>query len=181
VIRIISGTHKGRRLKAPGSLPVRPTSDRTKEALFNILGHETYWPETTVLDLFAGTGNLSYECGSRGSPSIVAVDSHRGCVRFIEKTSELLGLPITVYKRDVMAFLKQPAGTFDLIFADPPYDFSTEMLAEIVALCLDDTLLAEDGKLIVEHSADRDLSGLPDFEQARKYGGTVFSFFSRKT
>ena len=172
--------HKGRRLKAPGNLPVRPTADRTKEALFNILGHDTYWPETTVLDLFAGTGNLSYECGSRGSPSIVAVDAHKGCVRFIEQTSEMLGLPITVYKRDVMAFLKQAAGTFDLIFADPPYEFSEEQLAGIVALCQSNALLAEEGKLIVEHSADRDLSNLPGFEQARRYGGTVFSFFGRE-
>ena len=177
MIRIISGTHKGRRLSAPKNLPVRPTTDRAKEALFNILGHEVYWPESSVLDLFSGTGNLSYECASRGCPRVVAVDAHAGCVKFIEQTSGQLELPIAVFKRDVSTFLKRCTESFNLIFADPPYDFSQEQLREIVALCFQKELLKEDGILIVEHSTQRDLSTLENFDTARKYGSTVFSFF----
>ena len=177
MIRIISGIHKGRRLSAPKNLPVRPTTDRAKEALFNILGHEVYWPESSVLDLFSGTGNLSYECASRGCPRVVAVDAHAGCAKFIEQTARLLEIPVTVYKRDVNAFLKRCTDSFDLIFADPPYDFSQEQLGEVVALCFEKGLLKEDGILIVEHSTQRDLSELQYFDSARKYGSTVFSFF----
>lgn len=177
MIRIISGIHKGRKLNAPKSLPVRPTTDRAKEALFNILGHEMYWPETRVLDLFSGTGNLSYECASRGCPNVIAVDAHAGCVKYIEQTSRSLELPVTVFKRDAGAFLKRCTESFDLIFADPPYEFSQEQLHEIVALCFERGLLGEDGLLIIEHSGKRDLSELTPFDSARKYGSTVFSFF----
>ena len=177
MIRIISGIHKGRRLSAPKSLPVRPTTDRAKEALFNILAHEIYWPQCSVLDLFSGTGNLSYECASRGCPHVVAVDAHAGCVKFIEKTSNLLAIPVTVFKRDVSAFLKRCTESFDLVFADPPYDFSQEQLSEIVSLCFERELVNEDGILIVEHSTKRDLSELEHFDSARKYGSTIFSFF----
>jgi 16S rRNA (guanine(966)-N(2))-methyltransferase RsmD len=177
VIRIISGIHKGRRLSAPKNLPVRPTTDRAKEALFNILGHEVYWPESTVLDLFSGTGNLSYECASRGCQSVVAVDAHAGCVKFIEQTARVLEMPVTAIKRDVVTYLKRCTDSFDLIFADPPYDFSQEQLREIVALCFEKELLKKDGILIVEHSTQKDLSALEYFDSARKYGSTVFSFF----
>lgn len=177
MIRIISGIHKGRKLSAPKSLPVRPTTDRSKEALFNILGHEMYWPQTRVLDMFSGTGNMSYECASRGCPYVIAVDAHPGCVKFIEQTSRMLDIPVTAYKRDAVAFLKQSTEAFDLIFADPPYDFSQDQLREIVTLCLERELLKEDGVVIVEHSTQRDLSDLHGFDNARKYGSTVFSFF----
>ncbi len=177
MIRIISGIHKGRKLSAPKSLPVRPTTDRAKEALFNILGPEMYWPQSSVLDLFSGTGNLSYECASRGCPHVVAVDAHAGCVKFIEQSSRTLEVPVSVFKRDVSAFLKRCAESFDLIFADPPYDFSQEQLQEIVSLCFEKALLKEEGILVIEHSAQRDLSELEHFESARKYGSTIFSFF----
>ena len=177
MIRIISGIHKGRRISAPKSLPVRPTTDRAKEALFNILGHEVYWPESSVLDLFSGTGNLSYECASRGCHHVVAVDAHAGCVKFIEQTSGVLEIPVTVFKRDVTAFLKRCTESYTLVFADPPYDFSQEELSEIVSLCFKRDLVKEDGILIVEHSTKRDLGELEHFDSARKYGSTIFSFF----
>ena len=180
MIRIISGTHKGRRLQAPRNLPVRPTTDRAKESLFNILGHDIYWPQTQVLDLFAGTGNLSYECASRGALSVVAVDSHMGCIRFIEKTRLLLDMPITVSKRDALTFLKQCRDSFHLIFADPPYDFTESQLSELVGLCLEGTLLKEGGILVLEHSSTKDLSHLPGFTQVRKYGSSSFSFFDKE-
>jgi 16S rRNA (guanine(966)-N(2))-methyltransferase RsmD len=177
VIRIISGIHKGRRIRAPKNLPVRPTTDRAKESLFNILGHQVSWEEAAVLDLFAGTGNISYECASRGCRHVVAVDSHPGCVQFIRKTADALQLPILAYKRDVLKFLKQSEETFDLIFADPPYDIAEGALADLVSLCLERRLLKKGGQLVVEHSQQRDLSGQHGFDEVRSYGSTRFSFF----
>lgn len=177
MIRIISGIHKGRRIRAPKGLPVRPTTDRAKESLFNILGHQITWEEGAVLDLFAGTGNISYECASRGCPHVVAVDSHPGCVRFIRKTAEELQLPVLAYKRDVFKFLKQSADRFDLIFADPPYDISETGLKELASLCLERGLLKKGGILVIEHSQKRDLSQQQGFDEARSYGSTLFSFF----
>jgi 16S rRNA (guanine(966)-N(2))-methyltransferase RsmD len=180
VIRIISGTHKGRRIKAPKGLPVRPTTDRAKESLFNILGHRIAWEEATVLDLFAGTGNISYECASRGCPHIVAVDAHAGCVRFIQKTAGELQMPVVAYKRDVNKFLAQTAECYDLIFADPPYEESVESLKELATLCLDRGLLKKGGVLVIEHGPQRDLSSGEGFVEVRKYGSTLFSLFEGK-
>lgn len=177
MIRIISGIHKGRRIRAPKNLPVRPTTDRAKESLFNILGHQVSWEDVAVLDLFAGTGNISYECASRGCPHVVAVDSHPGCVQFIRKTAEALELPILAYKRDVLKFLKQSGEAFDLIFADPPYDIAEGALTALVSLCLERGLLKKGGLLVVEHSQQRDLSGQHAFVEGRSYGSTRFSFF----
>lgn len=177
MIRIISGIHKGRRIQAPKGLPVRPTTDRAKESLFNILGHHIAWEEAAVLDLFAGTGNISYECASRGCPHVVAVDSHTGCIRFIQKTAGELALPILTYKRDAAKFLKQCTEAYDLIFADPPYDISETALAELASLCLERGLLKKGGILVIEHSPQRDLSGQQGFSEVRTYGSTHFSFF----
>ena len=104
-MRIISGAHKGRRLIAPKKLPVRPTTDRSKEALFNILQHQYDWENTSVLDLFSGTGSISYEFGSRGVKNIIAVDQNKMCVDFIRKTSESLKLQIQVTQMDALKYL----------------------------------------------------------------------------
>ena len=177
MIRIISGIHKGRRIRAPKGLPVRPTTDRAKESLFNILGHYITWEEAAVLDLYAGTGNISYECASRGCPHVVSVDSHTGCIRFIEKTAGELDLSIVAYKRDVVKFLKQCTESFDLIFADPPYGIPETDLVELASLCLERGLLKKGGILVIEHSPQRDLSGESGFAEVRTYGSTLFSFF----
>lgn len=177
MIRIISGIHKGRRIKAPKNLPVRPTTDRAKESLFNILGHSIYWEEGSVLDLFAGTGNISYECASRGCPHVVAVDAHPGCIRFIQKTAEALELPIRTHKRDVLKFLNQCEERFDLIFADPPYDIPETALAGLASVCLERGLLKNGGVLVIEHSPKKDLSQQAGFAEVRKYGSSAFSFF----
>ena len=92
-MRIISGSHKGRRLSAPKNLPVRPTTDRSKEALFNILQNQYQWDVVAVLDLFSGTGSISYEFASRGVKNVIAVDQNKMCVNYIRKTSEQLEFP----------------------------------------------------------------------------------------
>src|SRR5690606_35578810 len=104
-MRIISGTYKGRRLTAPKNLPVRPTTDFAKEALFNILRVRYFFEELTVLDPFSGTGNISFEFGSRGVPNITSVDAHYGCIQYINKISEEFSFPITAIKSEVNKYL----------------------------------------------------------------------------
>lgn len=176
-MRIVSGIHKGKRLTAPKKLPVRPTTDFAKEALFNILNNHYHFTDLQVLDLFSGTGNISYEFGSRGAEAITAVDAHLECVRYINKTSEELDLPITTVKSDVLKYLSTTNVTADIIFADPPYDFDLDALQKIVEVTFTRNLLKEDGVLIIEHSKKIDLSALQHFSENRKYGNSVFSFF----
>lgn len=176
-MRIISGKYKGKRLTAPKKLPVRPTTDMAKEALFNILNNRFYFDELKVLDLFSGTGNISYEFASRGVENITAVDGFQGCVRYISKTAQELGFSINTIKSDVFKYLQGKQDKFDLIFADPPYGFETEQFLEIANLVFEKELLLEDGVLIIEHSEHTDLSNHPKFSEQRKYGGSIFSFF----
>jgi len=176
-MRIISGKFKGKRLIAPKTLPVRPTTDMAKEALFNILNFQIDFQEIKLLDLFAGTGNISYEFISRGTTQITAVDQHYGCVKFINKTANELEAEINTVKSDVFKYLDKVKTKSDLIFADPPYDFSTEDFQKIPQLVFDNNLLEEEGLLIVEHSKHTDLSETVNFSESRRYGNSVFSFF----
>ena len=104
-MRIISGQYKGRRINAPKKLPVRPTTDMAKEALFNIINNLYYFDELSVLDLFSGTGNISYEFASRGTANITCVDSNYGCIKFIDKTSEDFEMGLNTIKNDVYKYL----------------------------------------------------------------------------
>lgn len=177
--RIVSGKYKGRRISAPKKLPVRPTTDMAKEALFNILRHNFHFSSLRVLDLFAGTGNISYEFGSRGCREITAVDGHYACVQFISKTSEEFEFPIVAIKSDVFKYLEKGAsGTYDVIFADPPYEFSTENFGKIAELVFEHNLLSEGGMLIIEHSKMTKLEDYINYDDTRNYGGNAFSFFS---
>ena len=176
-MRIISGIHKGRRIIAQKKLPVRPTTDRSKEAIFNILQNQYYWENSSVLDLFSGTGSISYEFGSRGVKNIIAVDQNKMCVEFIRKTAVSLKLPIRVIQMDVIKYLSSVKKSFDLIFADPPYNIETEQYTQIVKTVFTNQLLNNQGVLIIEHSEREDLEKNFGFVQSRKYGSNVFSFF----
>ncbi len=176
-MRIISGQYKGRRITAPKKLPVRPTTDMAKESLFNILNNLYYLDEISVLDLFSGTGNISYEFASRGVENLTAVDANHGCVKFIEKTSEEFDMPITVIKSDVFKYLERAIGKYTIVFADPPYNFTRDEFSQISNAIFNNELLTEDGILIIEHSKYTDLSDLNNFDNARHYGGSIFSFF----
>ncbi|SRX55969.1 RsmD family RNA methyltransferase [Aequorivita sp. CIP111184] len=177
-MRIISGIYKGRRLTAPKNLPVRPTTDFAKEAIFNILRVRYYFEEITVLDLFSGTGNISFEFASRGVKNITSVDAHYGCIQYINKVSEEFSFPITAIKSDVKKYLQQASGKYDVIFADPPYDFTAEVLKDLTEEIFNNSSLNTEGLLIIEHSKQNDLSSFPHFVEARKYGSSVFSFFA---
>jgi len=176
-MRIISGKHKSRRISAPNKLPVRPTTDMAKEALFNILNNSYYFDEIAVLDLFAGTGNICYEFGSRGTIQITAVDADLGCVQFIEKTSKVLELNIIAIKSDVFKYLEKSNLKSNVIFADPPYNMPLDEFEKLPALIFKNELLHEDGLLIIEHAKQMNLSHIENFDNKRKYGGSVFSFF----
>jgi len=179
-MRIISGKHKGRNLQAPKKLPVRPTKDMAKESLFNILTNSYYFPDLKVLDLFAGTGNISYEFSSRGVNDILAVDTHSGCIEFIDKTISILAMNIRTLKSDVFTFLQRNTEQFDIIFADPFYDMELSDFEKLPRLVFENELLLKDGLLIIEHSNRTSLADLPFYKNSRKYGGSVFSFFENQ-
>ena len=176
-MRIIRGSHRGRQVHPPGNLPVRPTTDLAKESLFNILENNFFFEDLTVLDLFAGTGSISFEFASRGSRSVHAVDNNPRCVRFISETAEKLGLEsIRSMRANAIQFIKRSSKQqYDIIFADPPYDMEgIEKLPEAV---FEKGMLSKDGWLVIEHPGERDLSGFPQFFDHRKYGRVNFSFF----
>ena len=176
-MRIISGKFKSKRITAPKKLPVRPTTDMAKEALFNIVNNYYHFSQISVLDLFAGTGNISYEFASRGTESITAVDKHYACAQFIEKTAKELNVSINAIKSDVFTYLEKVTQKHDLIFADPPYDFATDEFLKIADLVFENELLEQEGMLIIEHSKHTSLETHEKFGFSKKYGGSVFSFF----
>ncbi len=178
-MRIISGIYKGKRLTAPKSLPVRPTTDFAKEALFNILNHRVHFDSVSLLDLFSGTGNISYEFGSRGCKDITSVDADFGCVKYIQQISEELSFNIKTIKSDVFKYVNGANSSFDVVFADPPYDISVEDLNKLVENLFKNNMVKEEGMIIFEHTKHNDLSHISNFTEARKYGGSVFSFFNK--
>jgi len=179
-MRIISGKYKGKRLVAPKKLPVRPTTDMAKEGLFNILTNRYNFSDLVILDLFTGTGNISFEFASRGVRSITAVDAHYACLGYIKKITKELDLPIETIKSDVYNYLSKSNQKANIIFADPPYDFSDEDFSKIAELVFANNLLHEDGLLIIEHSKYTSLEHAPYYIEHRKYGGSVFSFFKNE-
>lgn len=178
-MRIISGEYKSRKINPPKTLPVRPTTDMAKEALFNILNNRYFFEELKVLDLFSGTGSISYEFASRGTTNITAVDENYACIKFINQTAASYQMPITTIKTDVFKFLETTQQPYTLIFADPPYAISLEDFAKIPELVFNNCLLEDNGVLIVEHSKQTDLSKLKHFASQKSYGGCVFSFFEK--
>ena len=176
-MRIISGLYKGRRITAPKKLPVRPTTDMAKEALFNILNNLYYFDAISVLDLFSGTGNISYEFASRGTKQITAVDDNYGCIKFINETAEAFEMSINTIKSDVFKYLEKSKQKHHIIFADPPYAFELEAFSKIPELVFQNQLLENEGVLIVEHSKHTDLSKLEHYSHSKSYGGNMFSFF----
>jgi 16S rRNA (guanine966-N2)-methyltransferase len=176
-MRIISGQFKGRRISPPKGLPVRPTTDMSKEALFNVLNNHFSFEGLKVLDLFAGTGNISYEFASRGSSPITSVDGDFGCVKFIKQTTSEYDFPIAATKSDVFKFLERNNATFDIIFADPPYGLDQATFEKIVLLVFEKNALSEEGMMIIEHSKYTKLDHLPHFSFKKSYGGSIFTFF----
>ncbi|MEX0812948.1 MAG: RsmD family RNA methyltransferase [Chitinophagales bacterium] len=175
-MRIIAGSLKGRKFTPPKGLPTRPTTDFAKEGLFNILESNWDLSEVKYLDLFGGSGNLSYEMYSRACRNITIVDNFDGCIRFIENTAEKFGIDcIKPVKADVFRFINSCKEQFDLIFAGPPYPLSN--LAEIPDKILSNNLLKKEGWFILEHSPEHNFENHPNFFHHRNYSKTNFSIF----
>jgi len=177
-MRIIGGKIGGLRLNPPTNLPVRPTTDIAKEALFNILQNRLEFDGLNCLDLFAGTGNISFELASRGVEHVDSVDLHFKCVQYITDTAKKMKLEqINARKADVFKFITSCKSTYDLIFADPPYDIPK--LPQLPKLVFDNNLLNNNGLLIVEHPSTRQMEEHPNFIETRKYGYSSFSFYAK--
>lgn len=176
-MRIISGKFGGLRLSPPTNLPVRPTTDIAKEALFNILDNKIDLEEVECLDLFAGTGNISFELISRGVKSVESVDIHFKCLQYIAETAKKMKMDgIRTRKADVLKFIAKPSGPYDFIFADPPYDLPA--LPQLANTILATGLLKEDGIMVIEHPSTRQMDESPYLLETRKYGYSSFSFYA---
>ncbi len=175
-MRIIAGKYRSRRINPPKNLPVRPTTDRARESLFNILNNLLDFSETNALDLFSGTGAVSFEMISRGCRQVTAVDQNRQCTEWIRKAAQEFKMEnIRVQQAETFRFLKQNPQKYNLIFADPPYHL--ENITDISRQVFENGLLKTDGWLVVEHPANIDFSEQPWFHSHRKYGKVNFSFF----
>jgi len=175
-LRIVSGTYKGRIIKPPKNFRARPTTDFAKENLFNILNNNFDFSEVTVLDLFSGTGSISYEFVSRGSQYVVSIEKNFKHQAFIKKTIDDFGFTqIKTIKTDAFRYIKTCNEQFDIIFADPPYDLKD--LESIPDFIFEQEILKENGWLILEHGDKTDFSKHEKFKEQRKYGGVNFSIF----
>ena len=178
-MKIISGSKKSLIISAPKNLPVRPTSGLVKESLFNILSNYFNFNKIRVLDLYAGTGNISYEFGSRGCKEIYSVDANRRCTSFIKKKSLELDLKINVINLSVDKFFNKNKLKYDIIFADPPYNYIVKEYMDLINSIFDLGILNKEGLLIIEHEKKIKLSKHNMFYFDKKYGGTILSLFKK--
>ncbi len=175
-MRIISGKYGRRRFDVPTSITARPTTDMARENLFNVLAGVIDLEGLTVLDLFAGTGAMSFEFLSRGAAHVTAVEKARVQADFIKRVQGQLGDPnLTLVRGDVFKFVATCRQSFDVIFADPPYDLPR--FADVPRLVLDSPLVHDGTLFIMEHPREHDFSALPHFAQQRVYGKVNFSLF----
>ncbi len=179
-MRIIGGIFKSRIFKPGKNFKARPTTDFARENLFNILYNRYDFENKKVLDLFGGTGSISFEFISRGCPDVTCVELDRFHYNFICSVIEKLDIKRSVkaLNVDVFKFIGRSPDQFHIIFADPPYEL--KQLAEIPDLILNSHLLYDDGLLILEHGKTNDFSSHPLFIELRTYGSVHFTFFSRK-
>ncbi|MEJ7589375.1 MAG: RsmD family RNA methyltransferase [Ferruginibacter sp.] len=176
-MRIISGIHGGRKFNPPAKMPyTRPTTDIAKEALFNILQNNLEFETLSALDLFGGTGSISYEMASRGVPDITVVEKDTFMYEFIKKTAqELTFSGLKVIKADVFKFIETSATQFDFIFAGPPYSLAT--IDELPKKVFEKKLLKPGGWFILEHTPRNDYKKYAHYKTERNYGTTIFSIF----
>lgn len=180
-MRIIGGKFGGRKFNPPAkNWPTRPTTDISKEGLFNILMNHIDFEAVKMLDLFGGTGNHSYEFISRGCKDVTYVDKFYGCVAFVKKTARELEIEdlITIVKADVFKFVASTADTYDYIFAGPPYPLPN--LDTIPDHIFKHQILRPEGWFVMEHNPHHDFKDHPHYLMERHYGKTIFSFFTNE-
>lgn len=179
-MRIVAGRFKGKRITPPKGITARPTTDFAKEALFNILQHSIALEGIRVLDLFAGSGGISLEFLSRGAEEVISVEQDTALYGHLQRTARELGTPNWhAVKADVFSYIKSDRSTYDVIFADPPFDM--EGTESLPALIRESGLLAPDGLLLVEHYRRLNLSNDVWFDVCRKYSNINFSFFTPRS
>jgi 16S rRNA (guanine(966)-N(2))-methyltransferase RsmD len=177
-MRIIGGKLRGKSILPPAGYKARPTTDFAKEGLFNTLDNEFFFDDLAVLDLFGGTGSISFEFASRGAGEVIAVEMNPANVNFIKKTATALGVDkvVRVLHQNVFDFLEICSRRFDIVFADPPY--ALEGLDTLPDRVLSKGLVHAGGYFILEHPAEYDFAAHPSFVKEKKYGNVHFSYFS---
>ena len=178
-MRIITGKYGGRKINPPAKMPyTRPTTDIAKEGLFNILQNRIALEDIKTLDLFGGTGSISYELASRGANDLTIVEKDTQMYNFIQENIKKLQIEnVKVLKLDVFQFLQNCSQEFDFIFAGPPYALGT--IDELPKIIIDKKLIAEDGYFVLEHTPRNNYQSYAGYSFERNYGTTVFSFFER--
>jgi 16S rRNA (guanine966-N2)-methyltransferase len=178
-MRIISGKHKGRRIPVVKNFSARPTTDFAKENIFNILNNQFDFEELEVLDLFSGTGSISYEFSSRECLKIISVENDFRSFNFIKKTiADMKFDAIKAIKADVFKFIHKCNDTFDIVFADPPYELNT--LDTIPEEVFNAKILKPGGWLILEHGKKHQFNDNQHLIDVRSYGSVQFSIFQEK-
>lgn len=176
-MRIIRGKFGRRRFDVPTNITARPTTDFARENIFNVIENLIDIEDIRALDLFAGTGAITFELLSRGAASVTAVEKAATQFRFIERTAKMLGEEnLRIVRGDVFKYLDAcPAESFDFVFADPPYDMADfDRVAQTV---VERRIVRPGGLFIIEHSRARNYSDLPGFHSHRAYGSVNFSLF----
>ncbi|MGQ8338299.1 RsmD family RNA methyltransferase [Sunxiuqinia sp. A32] len=177
-MRIVGGKYRGRQFHPGKAFKARPTTDMAKESIFNILQNKIDFDTIKVLDLFAGTGSISFEFASRGCTDITAVELNYNHFKFIKDTVEKLGEKgVKVIKGNAFQFVQKDVQQYDIVFADPPYDHPR--FSEIPEMILKSNLIKESGLFILEHSKNYDFSMLPNYSETRKYGSVHFAIFNK--
>jgi len=175
-MRIIGGRHGGRKFHPPAKIPARPTTDIAKEGLFNTLQNMLDFEALKVLDIFGGTGSISYELASRGATDITLIERDKATVQFIRKTIAELGFEnFKIVQGDVFKFLEQCNEDYDFIFAGPPY--ALQEIDELPVIVFTRNLLRPDGIFVLEHTPRNNYEQHPHFLKVKNYGTTLFSYF----
>ena len=180
-MRIVAGELGGRRISPPANMPyTRPTTDIAKEGLFNVIENNLEIEELKTLDLFGGTGSISYELASRGAKDLTIVEKDEQMYSFIKKTINDLKINnARVIKTDVFRFIDQCIDKFDFIFAGPPY--ALKNIDDLPRLIFEKNLVNPSGWFILEHTPRNDYKKFPTYKAERKYGTTIFSIFTNKS
>ena len=176
-MRIISGEYGGRKINPPSKMPhTRPTTDLAKEGLFNVLQHKIDIEGLKTLDLFGGTGSISYELASRGASNLTIVEKDSTMYEFIRKTIRDLRIEnIKPLKMDVFKFIEQCDEKFDFIFAGPPYALTN--IDDLPQRIFGKDLLNKNGWFVLEHTPRNDYKTFQHYKTEKNYGTTIFSIF----
>ncbi len=178
-MRIVGGTFGGRRFSPPARIPARPTTEVAKEGLFNMLNNIMDFEGIKTLDIFGGTGSISYELASRGATDLTLIERDPITIDFIKKTAKELGIEdiLQIIRGDVFKFMKQSTEQYNFIFAGPPYALAN--IDEIPLLVFEKNMLAPGGIFVLEHTPRNDYQKHSRFQRMKNYGTTVFTFFTQ--